>query len=54
LKQLEVVILRTRRHTMEIKIQWHQPIPLKDGSAEDLIYTVDEEEMQAWDGYAGG
>jgi hypothetical protein len=38
---------------MEIKIQWHQPIPLQDGSAEDLIYMVDEKKLQAWDGYAG-
>jgi hypothetical protein len=38
---------------MEIRIQWHQPLPLTDGSPEDLIYMVDEDELKAWDGYAG-
>src|SRR6266446_2100099 len=38
---------------MAIKIQWHQPIPLKDGSAEDLIYMVDEDEIKVWDGFPG-
>jgi hypothetical protein len=38
---------------MAIKIQWYQPIPLTDGSAEDLIYMVDEDEIKAWDGCPG-
>ena len=38
---------------MAIKIQWHQPIPLKNGSAEDLIYMVDEDEIKVWDGFPG-
>jgi hypothetical protein len=50
LKQIEVVILRTRRDTMDIRIQWHPPIPLHDGSAEDLIYMVDEDELKEWYG----
>jgi hypothetical protein len=53
LEQIEVVAFWTSRHLMDIKIQWHQPLPLQDGSAEDLIYMVDEKELQAWDGYAG-
>jgi len=37
---------------MEINIKWHQPIPLKDGDP-DLIYMMDEDEIEAWDGCTG-
>ena len=33
---------------MDIEIQWHQPIPLQDGSTDDLIYMVDEDELKEW------
>ena len=38
---------------MDIDITWYPPLPLKDGSAEDLIYTVDEDEIKAWEDYPG-
>jgi hypothetical protein len=38
---------------MDIEITWYPPLPLTDGSAEDLIYTVDENELKAWDGCPG-
>jgi len=33
---------------MDIEIQWHQPIPIHDGNAEDLIYTINEDELKEW------
>jgi len=33
---------------MDIEMQWHQPIPLQDGSSDDLIYMVDEDELKEW------
>ena len=37
---------------MNINIKWHQPIPLKDGNS-DLIYMMDEAEIESWDGCPG-